>query len=111
MSQHDADVRTALPPTHRRNLLIGVTASLLCAPAIVRASSLMPVKVVEWTPLALPVSEKPYAGWVERVAYQMMDNVLKTGWTPERAALFYGGICERKMRSMVAYARRQGFLT
>jgi hypothetical protein len=39
----------------------------------------VPVKVVEWTPLALPVSEKPYAGWVERVAYQMMDHVLKTG--------------------------------
>jgi hypothetical protein len=73
---------------------IGVTASLLCAPAIVRASSLMPVKVIEWTPLALPVSEKPYAGC----------------WTPERAAPFYGGISEIKMRSMVAYARRQGFL-
>ena len=67
MSQHRADVPKASPPTHRRDLLIGVTASLLCAPAIVRASSLMPVKVVEWTPLALPVSEKPYAGWVERV--------------------------------------------
>jgi hypothetical protein len=34
-------------------------------------------------PLALPVSEKPYAGWVERVAYQMMDHVLKAGWTPD----------------------------
>jgi hypothetical protein len=42
--------------------------------------------------LVLPVSEKPYAGWVERVAYQMMDHVLKTGWTPERAAPFYDGI-------------------
>ena len=52
----------------------------------------------------------PYAGWVERLAYQMMDHVLKTGWTPERAAPFYGGVSEIKMRSMVAYARRQGFL-
>jgi hypothetical protein len=109
MSQHRADVPTASPPTPRRDLLIGVN-SLLCAPAIVRASSLMPVKVVEWTPLALPVSEKPYAGWVERVAYQMMDHVLKTGWTPERATSFYGGISESKMRSMVAHARRQSFL-
>jgi hypothetical protein len=32
----------------------------------------------------------------------MMDHVLKTGWTPERAAPFYGGISEIKMRSMVA---------
>jgi hypothetical protein len=110
MSQHRADVPPASPPTHRRDLLIGVTASLLCAPAIVRASSLMPVKVVEWAPLALPISEKPYAGWVERVAYQMMDHVLKTGWAPERAAPFYGGVSERKMLSMVAYARRQSFL-
>jgi len=39
---------------------------------------------------------KPYAGWVERVAYQMMDHLLKTGWTPERAASFYGGISETK---------------
>ena len=53
---------------------------------------------------------KSYAGWVERVAYQMMDHVLKTGWTLERAASFYGGISETKMRSMVAYARRHGFL-
>jgi hypothetical protein len=110
MSHHHADVPKASPPTHRRDLLIGVTASLLCAPAIVRASSLMPVKVVECTPLVLPVSEKPYAGWVERAAYQMMDHVLKTGWTPERATSFYGGISESKMRSMVAHARRQGFL-
>jgi hypothetical protein len=57
---------------------------------------LMPVKVVEWTPLALPVSEKPYAGWVERVAYQMMDHVLKTGWTPERSAPFYGAFLKSK---------------
>jgi hypothetical protein len=52
----------------------------------------------------------PSAGWAERVGYHMMDHVLETGWTPKRAASFYGGISESKMRSMVAYARRQGFL-
>ena len=99
MSQHGADVRTASPPTHRRNLLIGVTASLLCAPAIVRASSLMPVKVVEWTPLALPVSEKPYAGWVERVAYQMMDNAFSicSFTVKSRSGLIVS--CARALRS------------
>ena len=55
----------------------------------------MPIKVVDWTPLASP-------GWAERVGYQMVEQVLKTGWTPERAASFYGGISESKMRSMVA---------
>ena len=76
----------------------------------------MPIKVVDWTPLASPVNEiwergeRPSAGWAERVGYQMMEHVLKTGWTPERAASFYGGISESKMRSMVAYARRHGFL-
>jgi hypothetical protein len=50
------------------------------------------------------------AGRAERVGYQMMDHVLKTGWTSERAASFYGGISESKMPSMVAHARRHGFL-
>jgi hypothetical protein len=110
MMSHHSDVPPASTVMHRRSLLIGATVSLLCAPAVVRASSLMPVKVVEWTRLPLPVSEKPYAGWVERVAYHMMDHVLETGWTPERAASFYGGMSESKMRSMVVYARRHGFL-
>jgi hypothetical protein len=116
MMHHDADVPTTSPLMDRRNFLVAATASLLGAPAIVRASSLMPIRVVDWIPLALPANEmwergeRPHAGWVERVGYQMMDHVLKTGWTPERAASFYGGISEAKMRSMVAYARRHGFL-
>jgi hypothetical protein len=61
---------------------------------VVRASSLMPVKVVDWTPLAPYINECHGAGFVERLAYQMMGHVLKTGWTPERAARFYGSISE-----------------
>jgi hypothetical protein len=45
-----------------------------------------------------------------RYRYHMMDYVLETGWTPERADPFYGGMSESEMRSMVAYARRHGFL-
>ena len=114
MMHHDADVPTTSPLMDRRNFLVAATASLLCAPAIVRAWSLMPIKVVDWTPLALPAyeqGERPSAGWAERVGYHMMDRILKTGWTPERAASFYGGISESKMRSMVAHARRHGFLS
>jgi hypothetical protein len=98
---------------NRRSLLTGLALLMIGVPAIVRASSLMPIKVVDWTPLALPAherGERPSAGWAERVGYHMMDHVLETGWTPERAASFYGSISESKMRSMVAYARRQGFL-
>ena len=94
----------------RRALLTGLVSLIVGAPAIVRASSLMPVKVVEWTPLAPSANEKHYAGWIDRLAYKMMDDVLKAGQAPERAAPFYGGISERKMLSMVAYARRQSFL-
>jgi hypothetical protein len=93
----------------RRALLTGLVSLIVGAPAFVRASSLMQVKVVEWTPLAPPANEKHYAGWIDRLAYKM-DDVLKAGWAPERAAPFYGGISERKMLSMVAYARRQNFL-
>ena len=41
----------------RRALLTGLGSFIVCAPAIVRASSLMPVKLVEWTPLSPPVNE------------------------------------------------------
>jgi hypothetical protein len=40
--------------------------------------------------------ERHYTGWIERLAYHWMDDVLKTGWTPEKAAPFYGGISEKK---------------
>jgi hypothetical protein len=72
----------------RRALVTRLGSLIIGAPAIVRASSLMPMKSVDWTPLASHVNEirengkRPWAGWVERVSYQMMDHVLKTGWTP-----------------------------
>jgi hypothetical protein len=50
--------------------------------------------------------QRHYAGWVEHLAYQWMDQVLKTGWTPDKAAPICGGIPEEKMRSMVEYAGR-----
>ena len=72
------------PLMDRRNFLVAATASLLCAPAIVRASSLMPIKMADWTPVPVPANEiceggeRISAGWAERVGYQMMDHVLKT---------------------------------
>jgi hypothetical protein len=93
----------------RRALLTGLGSVIITAPAIVRASSLMPVKVVDWTPLCCAYGPH-YAGWVERLGYHHMDHILKTGYTPERAAIFHGGMSEEKMRSAVVYARLHGFL-
>jgi hypothetical protein len=50
-------------------------------------------------------AERISAGWAELVGYQMMEHVLKTGWTPERATSFYGGISESKMWDMVLSPR------
>jgi hypothetical protein len=46
----------------------------------------MPVKVVEWTPLAPSANEKHYAGWIDRLAYKMMDDV-RLGARTGRAVL------------------------
>jgi len=39
---------------NRRSLLTDLASLMVGAPAIVRASSLMRIKVVDWTPLASP---------------------------------------------------------
>jgi len=113
--RYDADVPTASSMMHRRKFLVAASTSLLCAPTIVRASSLMPVKVMEYAPLAPPSDEtqsieRPLAGLCERLAYQSMDHVIRTGWTPEKAAGIYGGMSEDDMRRAVAYARWHGLL-
>src|SRR5260221_9871644 len=63
----------------RRRMFIGGVASVICAPAIVRAESLMPIR-------ALIVSMRPvHAGFVERLRFHCMEQLLKNGWTTERA--------------------------
>jgi hypothetical protein len=57
----------------RRSIFIGAAASLVCAPAIVRAASLMPVR-------RMRVRIAPqYAGFCERLMYQSLDSNLKAG--------------------------------
>jgi hypothetical protein len=65
----------------RRKLLIGASASLLCAPAIVRAGSLMAVRGV-----ILPVQTN-YYGFVDRLRFDLLWRsgqmlVPPVGWTP-----------------------------
>jgi len=88
--------------TRRRSFVAGV-ASLICAPAIVRAESLMPIRA-----LIVPM-EPIHAGFVERLRFHWMERALKSGWTNERA-LTFGGISENEARRQVSYARMHGFL-
>src|SRR5580704_13997092 len=63
----------------RRRIFIGGVASVICAPAIVRAESLMPIRA-----LIIPM-QPVHAGFVERLRFHWMEQVLKNGWTAERA--------------------------
>jgi hypothetical protein len=86
----------------RRSIFIGAAASLICAPAIVRAASLMPVR-------RLRVWIAPqYAGFCERLMYQNLGSNLRTG----RMSTVLNGkiIPEADARRMVAYARAQEWL-
>jgi hypothetical protein len=86
----------------RRSIFIGAAASLICAPAIVRAARLMPVRR-----LRVPIAPQ-YAGFCERLMYQGLNSNLRAG----RMSTVLNGkvISEAEARRMVAYARVQGWL-
>ena len=86
----------------RRSIVIGAAASLICAPAIVRAASLMPVRRFRG-----PIGPQ-YAGFCERLMYQSLDSNLRAD---EMSTVLNGKIIpEDNARWMVAYARVQGWL-
>jgi hypothetical protein len=92
----------------RRNIFIGAAASLICAPAIVRAASLMPVRGL---PLQLlnPEFLNPLGQFYRRCFYNNLNNDLRAG----RAMTYpIGGkiISVAEARRMVAHARVQGWL-
>jgi|SRR5437588_2547308 hypothetical protein len=91
------------PMLTRRRIFVGGVATVICAPAIVRAESLMPIRG-----LILPM-ERVHAGFVERLRFHWMEQLLKNGWTAERATTF-GGISENEARRQVTYARMHGLL-
>jgi hypothetical protein len=94
----------------RRSIFVGAAASVICAPAVVRAASLMPIRG-----LVLPV-ERPlpigpqYAGFVERLRYDFLERALRAGWDDRRHGPVVGGISEAQARRSVAYAIAQGWL-
>ena len=93
---HHADLIT------RRRILIGAAASLICAPAVVRATSLMPLHG-----LILLIGPR-YAGLCERLFYHSLDSNLRAGGM---STTLNGKIVPTaEARRMVAYARAQGWL-
>jgi hypothetical protein len=92
----------------RRSVFIGAAASLICAPAIVRAVSLMPVRG-----LILPIKGlsrlSPLGEFYRRCFYHNLDFDLRTGRSMSTIA--NGKIISVAEASrMVAYARAQGWL-
>jgi hypothetical protein len=95
----------------RRSILIGAAASLICAPAIVRAAGLMPVR-------GLPLQclnpkrkiPKTVGEWYQLCFYNNLDNDLRAG-----RAMTYGPIGGETIsvaegHRMVAHARAAGWL-
>ena len=90
----------------RRSIFIGAAASLICAPAIVRVTSLMPVRRVP------PPFGPQYAGFVERLYYDAVDRGLR--WALQEGRLNIE-ICGRTIpladaHRTVSRARNYGWL-
>ena len=93
----------------RRNILIGAAASLICAPAIVRAASLMPVRGL---PLQFlnPEFLDPLGQFYRRCFYNNLNNDLKAGRAMSTVSTNGKIISVAEARRMVALARVQGWL-
>jgi hypothetical protein len=90
----------------RRSIFIGAAASLLCAPAIVRAANLMPVR-------RLPFPYGPqYAGFVDRLYLHALEGSSQAALRTGRASVELCGhtIPVDTARRRVAFAQAHGFL-
>jgi hypothetical protein len=90
----------------RRSIFVGATTSLLCAPAIVRAVNLMPVR-------RLPFPFGPqYAGFVERLYLHWLEGSLQAAVRKSRTSVELCGhtIPIDSTRRRVASAQAHGFL-
>ena len=90
----------------RRSIFVGAATSLLCAPAIVRAVNLMPVR-------RLPFPFGPqYAGFVERLYLHWLEGSLQAAVRKGRTSVELCGhtIPIDSARRSVASAQAHGFL-
>ena len=93
----------------RRSIFIGVAASLICAPAVVRAASLMPVRGLPLQFLNLEFLD-PLGQFYRSNFYNNLDNDLRAG-----RAMTYGPIGGKTISvaegyRIVAHARAEGWL-
>jgi len=89
----------------RRSIVVGALASLLCAPAIVRATSLMPVR-------RLPFPFGPqYAGFVERLYLHSLESHVRNLRADQTSTYFnHRLMAVHDARRQVAFAQAPGFL-
>jgi hypothetical protein len=93
-------------PITRRGIIIGAAASLICAPAIVRVTNLMPVR-------RLPFPFGPqYAGFVERLYLHSLESSLQSALRAGRNNIELSGqsIPIESARRSVSFAQAYGFL-
>ena len=92
----------------RRSIFIGAAASLIYAPAIVRAASLMPVRGLI-LPIKRPSPLSPLGEFYRRCFYHSLESDLRAGRS--MSTVIDGKIIfVAEARRMVAYARAQGWL-
>jgi hypothetical protein len=90
-------------PLSRRSLLIGLAVSSLPAPAIVRVSSIMPVRRV-----LLTEANRPWAGFVQRLFYNSLAADLRRG---HMTTVINGRVLTlSEAEPLVRYARQNGWI-
>jgi hypothetical protein len=94
----------------RRSIFIGAATSLICAPSIVRASRLMPIRSVITAANAMSPKKPIYLGFAGALRLYWMKQALKRGWDEKIDGRTFGGISERQARDYVAYMKSQGTL-
>ena len=94
----------------RRSILFGAAASLICAPAIVRAASLMPVRGL---PLQFLTPEflNPLGQFYRRCFYHSLACDLRPGRAMSTTVSNGKIISVAEAHRMVARARAQGWLS
>jgi hypothetical protein len=93
----------------RRSIFIGAAASLICAPAIVRATSLMPVRSLI-SPIKRSSRLDPLGEFYRRCFYHNLDFDLRTGRSMSMVVENGKIVSVAEARRMVSYARAQGWL-
>jgi hypothetical protein len=89
----------------RRSIIIGAAASLICAPAIVRVASLMPIRRVFVAANAITPKKPIYLGFAGALRLHWMKQALKRGWDDMIDGPTFGGISESQVRNYVAYVK------